>query len=808
MRVLSALIVVFAVVPTAFGQSWGTVTGRTTTGSEQPIVRASILVAGTNFGTATDEEGIYLLQLPAGSHVLYFSSIGFESETRDVRVSDDETITVDVVLEPSLYEMEGITVQGAPTPSEPGVYELSARDIRNLPSPFKGFQSLSVLPGVAVNNELSNQYSVRGGGFNENLIFINGFEVYMPFRPRQGEQEGLGLLNPELAGTISLYTGGFPARYGGKLSSALETQYVRPNGGPIGGSATLSLLDAGFSNRGSAGRVGWNIGFRKARAQHFFSTQEVKGEYRPDYTDVQGTATYRIAPGHEIQALGIYADHTFRLEPQSRKTYFGVVSPDPDLPSNLRSFWIRYDGSEHDGYLTRFGGLRVSNRVAGSLGVEHDFAYFGTVEQERFDISGSAVIFRVDPGTGNPDTGTGHLPTGNAAQTEFADNHVDVDTWTVRGRYQLPRGTHLLEAGWHLRGLTFSDRIDEFTSLTGRNTDGDQVRIVVDSLADRASLAARQAGFYLQDDLELGRFLITGGLRTDYFSFNDAWDVSPRLSARYDASPQLTLSGSWGYYFQTPTYRELRGKPQPGTSILGELNRDIRSQRSIQYVVGGEYFLPARRLYLRAEAFYKDLDHLISYDIYNVRVAYSGENDSKGSAYGLDMRVRGELVPGLESWLNYSYLNAAERFLPEYRTTATSGRVPRPADQRHTLSLFVQDYVPGDPTWKVHLRGLFGSGLPYTPPVPGPRVGAFISQVPGDRHSARYPEYRRIDMGVTKLVEFGGAIRLEMTAELLNVFDMTNTVAYSWVPNGEGIWERIPTRLTPRTFNVRVRLEY
>ncbi len=811
MRVVLALILAAAAAHGALAQTWGTVSGGVTSSeSGEPIAGANVVVRGTDFGTATGENGAYALKLPAGSHVLLFSTVGFEPAVKTVTVRGEETTTQHVALDVSTVELGGITVVEARSPSEPGVYDLTPQEMLDLPSPFKGFQSLSVLPGVAVNNELSNQYSVRGGGFSENLVFINGFEVHMPFRPRQGEQEGLGLLNPELADRVTLYTGGFPARYGGKLSSALETHYDRPDGRRAGGSASLSLLDAGFSNSGSAsdGRIGWNVGLRKARAQHFFDTQEVKGEYRPDYTDLQALIGYRVAPGHEIQALGIYADHEFRLEPQSRKTYFGIVSPDPDLPSNLRSFWIRYDGEEQDGYRTRFTGLRTSNRLTASLRAEHDLVYFGTVEHERFDVGGTAVIFRVNPGTGNPDTGTGHLPTGNASQSEFADNRIQVDTWTARGRYLLQHGPHAAEIGWHVRDLSFADRIDEHTSLVGKNAAGEQVRIVVDSLSDGASLSARRAGFFVQDAFTAGRLLVTAGVRTDYFSFNDEWTVAPRLSARYDAADRLSLSGSWGYYHQSPSYRELRGKPEAGESILGALNRGLRSQRSQQYVLGGEYFLPSRRLYVRGEAFYKDLDRLISYDIQNVRVSYSGENDSDGWAYGLDLRVRGELVPGLESWLNYSYLNTVERFLPGYRTAETAGRVPRPADQRHTLSLFVQDYVPGDPTWKVHLRALFGSGLPYTPPVPGQRVGAFVSQVPGDRHSARYPEYRRIDLGVTKEIEFGGPLRLSLTAELLNVFDMTNTVAYTWVPNGDGIWERIPTRLTPRTFNVRARLEY
>ncbi len=818
MRTWFPLLLWVLMTPAALAQGWGEVQGRVSerdSGGET-IPGVSIVVSGTNFGTASEADGTYRLKLPAGSYLLRFSAIGYVSRVDSIAVRPTATTRLDVALSTALFEMEGVTVEAAPTAVEPGVYDLTPEDVRNIPSPFKGFQSLKVLPGVATNNEVSNQYSVHGGGFNENLIFINGFEVYMPFRPRQGEQEGLGLLNPELAERITLYTGGFPARYGGKLSSALDVGYGVPEAQPLEGTASVSLLDVDVALGSSLAdsRLGWSVGIRKARAQHFFSTQELKGEYRPDYTDIQGVVGYRIAPGHDVEALGIWADHHFRLAPQGRKTYFGIVSSDPNIPSNLKSFWIRLNGLEEDGYQTRFGGVRLSNRILPNLRAEHDVSYFGTTEDERYDINGNAVVFQVDPGTGNPDTGSGHYPTGSATQEEFADNQIHVDTWTARGRWMLNLDRHAAEAGWFARSLQFYDRIDERTELAGKDTDGEFVRIVVDEIADEASLEASQAGGYVQNTADLlaqsGRLLVTVGLRGDYFSFNDEWTLSPRLSGRYRASELLSLTASWGLYYQAPTYRELRGKPAPGESILGVLNREARAQRSVQYVAGGELFIPSRRLYIRGEAFYKDLNRLISYDIENVRVLYSGVNDSKGRTYGFDLRVRGELVPGLESWLNYGYLSASEDFLPPFETQNTSGLVPRPSDQRHTVSLFVQDYVPGDPTWKLHLRGLFGSGLPYTPPIPGERVGGFVAQIPGERHSARYPEYRRVDMGITKLIDFDGSfpLHVELTAELLNVFDMTNTVAYTWVPNGDGIWQRVPTRLTPRTFNIRARIDF
>jgi outer membrane receptor protein involved in Fe transport len=305
---------------------------------------------------------------------------------------------------------------------------------------------------------------------------------------------------------------------------------------------------------------------------------------------------------------------------------------------------------------------------------------------------------------------------------------------------------------------------------------------------------------------------ITAGLRSDYFSFNDELTWSPRVTIVYQPRSSLTLTSSLGIYHQAPGYKEFRGTPS--ADLEGSINRDLKSQRSMQIVAGGEWFFPSRRMFLRAEGYYKDLSNLISYDVQNVRLTYSGENDSDGYTYGFDLQVRGEFVPGLESWLNYGFLVSREIFRDEFVTEFNEGTIPRPSDQRHTISLFLQDYVPGNDTWKLHMRLLYGSGLPYTPPVPGPTVGNIQAQVPGPRNSARYPAYQRVDMGVTKLIELSpksigpNPVHLELTAELLNVFNMTNTVSYTWVANASGIWSRIPTRLTPRTFNVRLRLTF
>ncbi len=822
---LSTALLLLGLSSAAHGQGWGHVEGQITIADEEiGLPGATIIVDGTNFGTAADEDGYYRLRIPAGTHRLRFSAVGFEVKYDSITVGRDQTVRLDVALAESVAELEELTVVDRLTGQDAGVYRIDPQTIRDMPMPLQdGLRALKVMPGVAANNELSNQFSVRGGGFNENLIFINGFEIFLPFRPRQGEQEGLSLLNPDLVENFTFYSGGFPVRYGGKLSSAVEVDYHRPRNEQPMGRAHISTLDAGAAVGASAldGRLGWLLGVRRSEPGRFFGTQELEGTFDPTFTDAQTFLSYRLAPGHELEFIGMIADHEFRLDPSGSRTFFGTVSLGGGS-SDLQALWREFDpeSEEIDGYQTQFAGLRMKNQLSDRLRASHDISYFGTEEHEFFDLSSSAVLFQVDPSQ-PPLSDDGRVRTGENRQEEFADNRIAVRTITGQGRYNYSLGQrHALEGGWSLRHFRFEDEIDEGSTVEGViDRDGTEGRIVVDRLEDQASFGETQASGYAQGSFDMlpsapSRWTATVGLRANYFSFNDEWTFSPRLSSRFQATDRLLLTGSWGIYHQPPTYRELRGRPEPGETILGSLNRDIASQQSIQYVLGGEYFLEQRRLYLRAEAYYKDLSNLISFDIDNVRISHSGENDSEGYAYGLDLQVRGEFVPGLESWVNYSYLVTSERFFPEFQTDRLSGDIPRPTDQRHTFSLFVQDYIPTDEDYRLHLRILFGSGLPYTPPVADDRrVGDTIVQVPGDRNSARFIEYRRVDLGLTRELKladnlFGRPVTMNLTGELLNVFDMSNVISYSWFPDQEGTWQRVPTRLTPRTFNVRLSVDF
>lgn len=789
-------------------QSWGIVNGTITESDDGLLLPGvSVLVNDTNFGTASDEAGHYSLQLPEGRYALRFSFVGFHTHIDSISVSAPTPTTLNVVLTPTILEGDEIIVEDK-TVLGTGVQTISPEQIRRMPSPFKGFQALLVLPGVSANNELSNQYSVRGGGFNENLIFLNGFEIHMPFRPRQAEQEGLGLFNPELARRITLYTGGFPSRYGGKISSALDIDYAASE--DFTTRATLSLLDGTLTAAATNGPFSWQIGLRKARARRFFSTQELKGNYQPDYEDVQARVAYRLSSGQQLEWLGIYANHEFQLDPRGRRTFYGTVSADGG-PSDIRSVWLSYSNrsKEVDGYQTGLVGLRLRSRVGSQWTLQHDLSLFATREQESFLLEGKAILYDI---VTNSNADRVEVPRGNASQEDLADNLITASTLSGRGLYNWLSERHLVEAGWVFKRLFFEDQLMEQSIVLGKGTDDEPVRIVVDSLVGTAQLSTAHLSLHVEDAFSINdALLLNAGVRTDWYAFNREWTVSPRANLRFEASKQLTLTASAGIYYQQPTYRELRGTPRSDVPLPRSLNRSLRSQRSLQMIAGAELFVPRKRIYIRAEAYYKRLTNLISYSLKNVRINYSGVNDASGHIFGFDLQARGEFVPGMESWINYGFMVARERFLPQYTTQLNRGLLPRPTDQRHTVALFIQDYIPTDPSWKLHMRILFGSGLPYTPPIPGRRVGSVVAQIPGSRHSARYTEFRRIDFGATKIITLSRGskpLQLEITGEVLNIFNMVNIVAYSWLPDATGVWQRIPTRLTPRTINLRLRTTF
>lgn len=829
---LAVVAALFLLAPTARAQVWGEIAGRVTVaGSGEGLPGASVVVEGTSFGTAADGEGRYRVRIPEGTWPIRVTAVGFAPARDTLVVARGQTTTFNVALAETVIESEGVAVE-AEAERGVGVSPIDPRTVRSMPLPVADvMRGVQTELGVTSNNELSNAYSVRGGSYEENQFFVDGFEVYRPLRVRQGEQEGLGLINGDLAERLTLFAGGFPVRYGGKLASVLDVTYARPQGVLVG-TAYSSLLDAGGAVQGGLGRgIGLAVAARSARPQRFFGSQELKGGYDPDFRDVQGLLDVPLSGRHSLRVLGLYARHRFRLSPRSRETTFGIY------PNDVQTVAIDFTGAETDGYDVVFGGARLASEFGTRTRAEHRLSVFSTREFETYAVTSRSSLFRRPRRPDGPPTDLDRILEGQTLQSDRADNRITQVVATAEGRYLLARGRHNLDAGWQVRQLAFDDVLDETSTIAGRDTTGESIEVVARRLDDRASLSATQAAVWLEDALTRGRLTLSPGVRADYFSYNSELTVSPRLSLVFRASPTLTWLGGLGVYHQAPTYRELRGEPEPGQTLSGQLDGDIASQRAVQAVVGVERFFPGRRIQFRGEVYYKRLSNLISYDVENVRVAYSGETDSEGYAAGLDVQLRGELVPGLPSWINYGLLRTEERFfapaltgdpvadeqaLDAFRRRGGGDYVPRPTDRRHNVTVFVQDYVPGADTWTLHIRTLYGTGVPVTAPSVRDEISGVSVFEPGPRSGIRLPSYFRFDMGATKRVRVGtsptGApLALLATVEVLNLFDQTNTISYSWqeqarLDPGSGrvirTFTAVPTRLTPRTLNVRVRLDF
>ena len=388
------------------------------------------------------------------------------------------------------------------------------------------------------------------------------------------------------------------------------------------------------------GKLGIAVAGRRRGRRASSARRSSRASTTPSSTTCRRRVTYRIAEGHEIQGLGLLLANRFRLQPTRRRTFFGTFQ-------DLRSISFGYNGQEEDGYDLTFGGVRLLNRISSAFRVEHDVSYFDVEEYEQVDISGAVGLFRIDNPFEDPDDPTNLIQTGAASQQDTTNNNVRVTTLSGGGRYRLSLGRHAAEAGWTARRLDFSDDLFEVSFVSGRDSVGQPISVALDSLNGDAAFSETQAALYVQDAIDVlpqsGRLVVTGGVRGDYFSFNDEWTVSPRLSARYVWDEFTTVTAAAGVYHQAPTYRELRGEPifdsttvGSNNIILGTLNRDIKSQRAVQVIGGVERFFPSIRFYGRAEAYYKDLSNLITYNVDNVRTVYSGENDAEG----LRLRLR------------------------------------------------------------------------------------------------------------------------------------------------------------------------
>lgn len=833
---IASLIIILGAF-TSNAQEFGELHGVVTDESGSPIPLANIAISNQAGGTISKIDGTYLVKIPANKElVISFSYVGYNTSNVKVKIKSGERKELNRRLSPSTTVLPSFVItddklrNSTLTPLDP-------RLAVTIPSPSGGLEALiKTFPGVSSNNELSSQYNVRGGNYDENLVYVNDVEIYKPFLVRSGQQEGLSFLNSDLVSSILFSAGGFDARYGDKMSSVLDIRYKRPT--ITTGSVSASLLGASMHLEGSTKdrKLMYLVGFRNKSNQYLLKTLETKGDYKPSFTDIQGMVIYEANQKLEFSVFGNYARNRYEIIPSSRETSFGTVNDALQLK-------VFFDGKETDRFINYMGAFTTHYKPNKDLSLKLIASSFQTIESETFDIIGQYWIGNLETDQSSESFGQIVEALGVGTYHNHARNYLDARVSSIEHRGLLTKASSTLMWGLKYQLEQVNDRLNEWTmndsagfTLPSHNgvpgTLGNQSEITLQDIVKTSiKLNSSRISGFLQDSWDLGDnnglWNLTVGVRGNYWDVNKQFIVSPRGSISYkpEWKNDVVFRFSTGLYYQPPFYRELRDK-------FGVLNKDLKAQSSIQFVLGSDYNFMAwgRPFKLTTEAYYKYLQNLVPYDVDNVRIRYFATNSAKGYAMGLDLKVNGEFVKGVESWASLSIMQTKEdikndnyydyyndegkKIIPGYTSNNIAvdsvlinrGFIPRPTDQRISFGLFFQDYLPKNPTYKMHLSLLFGTGVPYSPP------GTVRS-----RNMQRMPSFRRVDIGFSK--QLLGATRYSevntrktlkfindawISLEVLNLLQVNNTISYTWVKDVTNRQYAVPNYLTPRQLNLKL----
>lgn len=766
-----------------------------------PLVNVNVFIPGKQTGTISDSKGAFSLSYEGSFPVeVSFSLVGYVTRSVALNSFPDGPLTIQMEENPQL--LEGIQVTGKRTIS-PHSQKIDPEFVRQLPSAAgAGIEALvRSQMGVTSNNELSSQYRVRGGNFDENLVYVNGQEVYRPFLLHSGQQEGLSFVNPDLVESVEFSAGGFSAAYGDKMSSVLDITYKQPDsfggsfsGGMLGGTAHVEGV--AFKNK-----VTWVTGVRYKTNRYLLGSLDEKGDYNPEYTDIQTYVTYQPAPRLKFEALGNYSNNRYRFIPHDRETTFGTIS-------EVKRLKIFFEGAETDRFQTGFGSVATNFMATDQDTYRLAVSGFRTFEQEAYDIAGAYWLQELESFDGSDQENATNIGVGEYLQHARNDLLASVVSASLVGKHKNARG--YMEWGVNWQHESFEDHVHEWELIDSAGyslpqTDG-SLELAYLKYAKNRITNHRVTGYARSlSSFGLGNssLLLDMGFRAGYFSFNDELIAGPRVQVTFLPNHRnnyrLRLSG--GYYFQPPFFKEYR---QPD----GTLNSQLKSQKSIHLVSGFDYYFTThnRPFKFTTEAYYKLLRDLIPYQVDNVRVVYSGRNQAKGYAVGIDFKINGELVPGEESWATLSLMQTREDliddgYLDDSRLVEP-GYIPRPSDQRLNFSLFLQDHLPNAPDFKAHLSFVYGTGLPFGPPR-SPRYMAIN----------RMPAYRRVDLGFSYDIMRNNRFAMKtksylknlwLGVEVFNLPNIDNTISYYWVSDVNNRQYAVPNYLTSRRINVKL----
>lgn len=796
--IATLLFILFSI--SAFGQGRAKISGYIRDADGNPLDLVNIRVKNTLNGTMSNEKGHYSLSVATGDSVtLIYSCLGYNKAERILpQVTKDMRLNVQMnYTSLELGEVVATAIRKQTTTLE----TLNADRVKLLPDPAGGsIESLVVtFAGVTSNNELSSQYSVRGGSYDENIVYVNGLEVFRPLLIRSGQQEGLSFINPDMTEAVNFSAGGFEARYGDKMSSVLDITYKKPKG--FEGSASASLLGANAYVGSSSGKFTQVTGFRYKTGRSLLKTTDTDAEYDPNFIDLQTYMTYQLAPKWEINFLGNLAINNYKFIPHTRETSFGTAT-------NAKKFKVFMSGQERDKFETLFGALTLKHNLNDNTELGLQASAFTSKEEEGYDIAGDYWL-----GDAAEEGGGEIQKLSIARYNEHARNRLHSNIMNV-GHYGVARiKNNTLKWGATVQLEKINDKISEWEKRDSAGYSlpqgGGNVNVIANLFSDNKLESTRISG-YLQDVFKFrtkqGLFTLVGGVRGSYWSYNREFIFSPRASIGFipNFDQNLTFRLASGLYYQSPFYKELRTTVQDeyGNSII-QLNKNLKSQRSIHVIAGGDYTFRAsgRNFKVSADMYYKKLDNLNPYTVDNVKIRYYGENCAQGHAMGLDVKFFGEFVPGTDSWISFSLMKAEQ-------SIRGSEYVPMPNSQGYNVSLFFQDYFPGYKRVKLNLKGVLSGGLPVTAPRTGYEDGYF-----------RTPTYKRVDLGFSYQLAGGtdaimdrGFFRnlknIWLGLDIFNLFDIKNTSSYYWITNIDNHQYAIPNYLTRRQLNIRLIVDF